>query len=62
MRKNSGLIVRTKSGEIGRTWNIRDYINGKIVVQLEKDTGSFIFDGEQVLCRPETLKIIGRID
>ena len=62
MRNNSGLIVRTKSGEVGRTWHSKDYINGKVIVQLEKNPGSVIFDGEQILCRPETLKIVGRID
>lgn len=52
--KNSGMIVETKSGKLGRTYNSRDLIDGKLQVICE--------DGTKLLCRPETLKLKGFID
>lgn len=49
----AGLMVKTKSGLMGRTYSNEVPINGKIRVYTDK--GRF-------LCDPETLKIKGFID
>ncbi len=51
--KKSGLMVKTKSGLIGRTYSNEEPINGKVRVYTEKG---------KLLCDPETLKIKGFID
>jgi hypothetical protein len=54
---NSGYLVTTKKGHIGRTYHKDDLIGGKQPVYTE-------IDGKQVrlLCDPETLTINGYID
>ena len=51
--KKSGLMVKTKSGLIGRTYRNEVPINGKIRVYTDKC---------KLLCDPETLKVKGFID
>jgi len=51
--KNSGMIVETKSGLVGRTKNVDSYVNGKVKVYTDKGN---------LLCDPTTLKQIGFID
>jgi len=62
MTKNSGHIVRTKNGKIGRTYHNKPYINGKAPVYLEKTEGKKDFSDTAILCDPETCTIIGFID
>ncbi len=54
MTKESGNIVQTKSGLVGRTYHLNPRINGKVQV--------FLKSGGKLLCSPATLKIIGHID
>lgn len=51
--KNAGQIVETKTGLIGRTYNHKSYINGKVCVYTDKG---------KLLCDPNTLKLKGFID
>lgn len=54
-RKNPGMIVETKTGKIGRTYNSKGLINGKVPVYIgESET--------PILCDLTTLKRIGFID
>ena len=50
---NSGYIVKTKGGLVGRTYHKDELINGKQIVHIEQG---------KILCRPETLTFIGFID
>lgn len=51
--KNSGKLVETKTGLVGRTYNHENLINGKIRVYTDKG---------KLLCNPTTLKLKGFID
>lgn len=62
MQKNSGHIVRTKNGKVGRTYHNKKYIKGKAPVYLEKTEGKMDFSDKATLCDPETCTIIGFID
>lgn len=62
MSKNSGLLVEVrKDGRIGRTYNNKLSVYGKIVVYIQKkdkktyETGGRLFN-------PQDLKTIGYID
>lgn len=59
--KNSGQLVKTKDGKIGRTYHKDSYMEGKIKVYLEGEK-RFVFDGMKILCDPKSLKVIGMID
>lgn len=75
MSKNSGIIVQTKNGLLGRTFNNKLALDGKVAVYLYK-TIEVENDGtidatrlsEQelqempILCDPETLTVLGYID
>lgn len=50
---NSGCLVKTKSGLVGRTKSSDDLINGKVCVYTEK---------YNFLVRPERLEVIGFIN
>lgn len=50
---NSGCMVETKTGLIGRTFHKDEMINGKQVVHTTKG---------KLLCDPTTLKLKGYID
>lgn len=52
-KKRPGLIVKTKTGLVGRTFNNEEKVNGKVKVYTEN---------QQYLCDPATLTIIGYID
>ena len=65
--KNSGRIVKTKDGKIGRTFDNKQFIDGKVPVYLcaeyKHDTAIPLkYSDKAILCRPETLKVIGYID
>lgn len=53
INNNSGQLVETKSGVIGRTYSNEEPINGKIRVYTE---------GGNLLCKPENLTLKGYID
>lgn len=52
--KNSGQLVETKNGVLGRIYNHEDLINGKHQVHS--------IHGTKILCKPENLKLKGFID
>lgn len=65
--KNPGMLVETKDGKIGRTFNADPLINGKVKVYLlNEQTFNPKRDNNGVplklLCNPSTLKIKGYID
>lgn len=53
--KSPGLLVRTKSGQSGRTFHSKGKINGKVPVYIEGQD-------KPLLCDPEGLKVTGFID
>jgi len=57
MSKDSGYLVKTKSGKEGRTYHRDSLVNKKMVVYVE-------VNGKQVkmLCDPKTIEIIGYVD
>ena len=60
---NPGSIVVTKKGKKGRTYHSKGIINGKVPVYMF--TNNVITskpDAHAVLCRPESLSVIGFID
>ena len=57
MSKDSGYLVKTKTGKEGRTYHRNKLINGKCVVHVQEN-GTEI----KMLCDSKTLKIIGYID
>jgi hypothetical protein len=61
MAKNPGLIVETKTGKIGRTYNKKGLINGKVPVYVESDDKSSYSD-IAILCDPKTIIQKGIID
>lgn len=48
----AGMIVQTKTGDIGQTIKGDDFVNGKVKVYLLKDN-------KKILCDPKTLVVIG---
>ena len=60
---NPGIIVETQKSKKGRTYNSKGLINDKVPVYLFEEnviTGKTSATG--VLCRPDTLRILGYID
>jgi hypothetical protein len=57
MGKDSGYLVKTKTGLQGRTYHREGLLNGKTVVHIEKD-GKFL----KMLCDPKSLEITGFVD
>jgi len=57
MSKDSGYLVKTKSGKEGRTYHRESLVNKKMVVHIE-------INGEtlKMLCDPKSIKIIGYVD
>ena len=51
--KAAGLMVKTKTGLAGRTYNAEALINGKVRVYTERG---------KLLCDPKTLELIGFIN
>lgn len=57
MSKDSGYLVKTKSGKEGRTYHRDNLVDGKLIVYIEVDGKEM-----KMLCNPETIKIIGYVD
>jgi len=57
MSKDSGYLVKTKTGKEGRTYHIEGLVNKKMVVHVETD-GKTV----KMLCDPKTIEIIGFVD
>jgi hypothetical protein len=57
MSKDSGYLVKTKSGKEGRTYHRENKVNKKQIVHLE-------INGKDIkmLCDPDSLTIIGYTD
>jgi hypothetical protein len=55
IKKGSGFLVETKTGKKGRVYSDEKLIDGKITVHSDNLE-------RPLLCKPETLKIIGRFD
>lgn len=57
MSKDSGYLVKTKTGKEGRTYHREGLVNKKMVVHVD-------INGKDVkmLCDPKTIEIIGFID
>lgn len=57
MSKDSGYLVKTKTGKEGRTYHRDSLVNKKMVVYVD-------VDGKQVkmLCDPKTIDVMGFID
>lgn len=72
--EKSGYIVETKKGKIGRTFNNKGLVNGKVPVYLatllkekklpkgDSVTVPLAYSDKAILCDPGTLKKIGLID
>lgn len=67
--KTPGKIVLTKTEKVGRTYDSKGLINGKIPVYLcckfQEEQGRKVpieYDPVAILCSPETLQIVGFID
>jgi hypothetical protein len=67
--RNSGKLVRTKTDQVGRTFDSKGLINGKVAVYLAtvfKKQDDFEFPTEYsdkaILCEPSTLKVFGYLD
>lgn len=58
--KNPGKIVITKSGKVGRTYNEKGLINGKVPVYLENSKHQYSEDA--ILYDPDSLTVKGFID
>lgn len=58
MSKDSGYLVKTKTGKEGRTYHRERLVNKKMIVHIEGEAGTEI----KLLCDPETIKIIGYVD
>jgi len=57
MSKDSGYLVKTKSGKEGRTYHRDGLVNKKMVVHLDVEGRDV-----KMLCDPKTTEIIGYID
>lgn len=57
MSKDSGYLVRTKTGKTGKTYHRDGLVNKKMVVYVN-------VDGKEVkmLCDPKTIEITGYVD
>lgn len=55
--KNSGYIVETKTGKVGRTYHNEPMVNGKQPVYIEVGEKTL-----KMLCNPTSLKLKGFVD
>lgn len=70
MMGNPGYAVKLSDGRTGRAYHNKGLVNGKIPVYLDKDTvtgkhGHSIaisYREQAILCRKETVTIVGYID
>lgn len=58
MARRSGYVVRTKTGERGRTYHDEPLVDGKQRVYVFQKGGEPL----KMLCDPETLTVIGFAD
>lgn len=72
-RKNAGMLVETKSGQIGRTFNSKERVNGKIAVYIAIEFTNIgtedeplkiptKFQEQALLCEPSSLEVVGYLD
>lgn len=67
---NPGYVVRLKDGRTGRTYHSKGLVNGKVPVYLDKETVigkggievAASYEDKAILCRKETVTIVGYID
>jgi len=57
MSKDSGYLVKTKTGKEGRTYHRESLVNGKMVVYVENEGKTM-----KMLCNPKTIEVTGFID
>lgn len=57
MSKDSGYLVKTKTGKEGRTYHRESLVNGKMVVHLDVDGKTM-----KMLCNPKTVEVTGFVD
>ena len=57
MSKDSGYLVKTKTGKEGRTYHREGLVNGKMVVHLDVDGKTM-----KMLCNPKTVEVTGFVD
>ena len=64
--RNPGMLVTTEKGHTGRTRNKDHFVNGKVVVYLEDQSGKPVLDekGQQkrILADRSKIRIRGYID
>jgi hypothetical protein len=58
MSKDSGYLVKTKTGKEGRTFHREGLVNKKTIVHILDENGKDV----KLLCNPKTIKIIGYVD
>ena len=54
-KKNTGYVVKTKSGKTGKIFHNEKFINDKIIVHVDNYE-------KPVLCDPNTIEIVGYFD
>lgn len=57
MSKDSGYLVKTKTGKEGRTYHRDGLINNKMVVHVDVDGKEL-----KMLCDPKLIELIGFVD
>lgn len=58
----NGYLVMTKSGRPGRTFQREGQIKNKVFVHLELKGHPFQYSDKAILCKLETLIIVGFVD
>ena len=58
MSKDSGYLVKTKTGKEGRTFHREGLLNDKLIVHIETEDKKEV----KMLCDPQTVEIIGYVD
>jgi len=59
MSRDSGYLVKTKTGKEGRTFHREGLLNDKLIVHVKVEEE----DKEvKMLCDPQTVEIIGYVD
>jgi len=54
-KKNTGYCVITKSGKPGKIYHNEEFIDGKVIVHIDKWE-------KPLLCEPESIQITGYFD
>jgi len=57
MSKDSGYLVKTKTGKEGRTYHREGLVNKKMVVHVDVNGKEM-----KMLCDPKTVELIGFVD